>query len=272
MNASELFKAGRLQEAVQAQTQEVKADPADPNKRLFLFELLAFAGDLDRAARQIDAISYGDPQRDNAVETYRLLVKAERARGRLFREGVPPTFLLPPPDHVRLRLDYLNELRAGRPEEAVRLLARARDATPPCAGDLNGKPFSSLRDTDDLFGTVLEVLADDKYAWVPLEQVSVVLLQGPQYPRDLLWLPARLVTTDGHSGQVFLSALYPGSAQHPDERVRLGLVTDWSNDGGPSRAVGRRVFQAGEDDVSLLDWRQLRMTPPPPGPPPAGAG
>ena len=42
MNASELYKAGKLQEAVDAQIKEVKASPADQSKRLFLFELLAF--------------------------------------------------------------------------------------------------------------------------------------------------------------------------------------------------------------------------------------
>src|SRR5262245_43141677 len=63
MSASEAFKAGRLQEAIDAQIQEVRAHPADHGKRLFLFELAAFAGDLDRARRQIDAVKYDDPDR-----------------------------------------------------------------------------------------------------------------------------------------------------------------------------------------------------------------
>jgi len=56
MNATDLFKAGRLQAAIDAQIQEVKAKPADHGRRLFLFELCAFAGDLERARRQIDAL------------------------------------------------------------------------------------------------------------------------------------------------------------------------------------------------------------------------
>ena len=44
MNAGELYKAGRLGEAIEAQVQEVKASPLDQSKRLFLFELLAFSG------------------------------------------------------------------------------------------------------------------------------------------------------------------------------------------------------------------------------------
>jgi type VI secretion system protein ImpE len=67
MNAGELYKAGRLAEAIEAQIQEVKANPIDNGKRLFLFELLAFAGDLDRARRQIDAVSYDDADLDMAT-------------------------------------------------------------------------------------------------------------------------------------------------------------------------------------------------------------
>jgi len=39
MSASELFKAGKLQEAIDAQLKEVKNKPADQSERLFLFEL-----------------------------------------------------------------------------------------------------------------------------------------------------------------------------------------------------------------------------------------
>ena len=54
MNAGELFKAGKLQEAIDAQIQEVKKNAADPNKRVFLYELAAFAGGLHRHAARID--------------------------------------------------------------------------------------------------------------------------------------------------------------------------------------------------------------------------
>ena len=80
MNATELFKAGSLKEAIEAQTQEVKANPTDPGRRLFLFELLAFAGDLDRARRQIEAVRYDEPERDTAVQRYRRLLDSEAAR------------------------------------------------------------------------------------------------------------------------------------------------------------------------------------------------
>ena len=159
MNASDLFKAGKLHEAIDAQTQEVKSHPTDHGKRLFLFELLAFAGNLDRARRQIEVVNYGEVELDTAVVAYRKILDAEHARRRLFREGLAPQFLTEPPEHVRLRLDAVNRLRENRPAEAAEALARANGAIPPFSGQLNGKPFILLRDVDDLFAGVLEVMA-----------------------------------------------------------------------------------------------------------------
>jgi type VI secretion system protein ImpE len=85
MNPAELYKAGQLAEAVNAQIGEVKANPADHARRLFLFELLAFAGDWDRARRQIDAVQYNEPDLDIAVLAYRKLLDAEQKR----RQRVP---------------------------------------------------------------------------------------------------------------------------------------------------------------------------------------
>src|SRR5262249_32084426 len=139
MNASELYKAGRLQQAIEAQVQEVKQHPADQGKRLFLFELLAFAGELERAARQIDAVRYDDAERDTAVSAYRKLLEAEQARRRLSRDGLQPNSLVEPPAHVTQRLEAVNRLREDHMAEAVRLLEQANAASPVVSGKLNDK-------------------------------------------------------------------------------------------------------------------------------------
>jgi type VI secretion system protein ImpE len=260
MTAGELYQAGKLPEAIDAQVAEVRSHPADHARRLFLFELLAFAGDLDRAGRQLDAVRYDDPGLEAAVQGYRKLLDAEQARRRLFADGVKPEFLAESPEHVGLRLEAVNRLRENRPAEAAALLARAEAAGPgPLRGQLNGKPFETLRDADDLFGTVLEVMAHGTYYWVPLEQVVALAMNAPRFPRDLLWVPARL-ELEGARGDVFLPALYPGSHEHPDPAVKLGRGTDWkSAEGGPVLGVGLRTFLVGEDPVSLLEWRQLEV-------------
>ena len=56
MNAEDLFKAGKLMEAVESQLAVVKKNPTDTKARFFLAELSAFQGDWDRADRQLDAV------------------------------------------------------------------------------------------------------------------------------------------------------------------------------------------------------------------------
>jgi len=261
MNGSDLFKQGKLQEAIEAQLKLVKEKPADHGQRLFLFELLAFAGDLDRAQRQIDAVQYGELELDAAVLAYRKILDSERARRRLFSESLKPRFFGEPPEHVHWRLEGINRLREGRPKEAAELFAKAAAACPDRPGQLNGKPFQSLRDCDDLFSGVLEVMAQGGYYWVPLEQVDSVTINAPKTPRDLLWAPARLEMKES-AGNVFLPLLYPGSHEHPDNQVKLGRLTDWKNiaEEGPIQGVGARTFLVDDDAVAMLDWRELAFT------------
>jgi type VI secretion system protein ImpE len=260
MNASELFKAGKLQAAVDAQLKEVKSHAADQAKRLFLFELLTFAGDLERARRQIDAVTFGEAERDTVVIGYRKLLDAEQDRRKLFTDGKKPQFIGPPPEHVVWRLEAVNCLRGNQHKEAKELLDRANAAVPQLRGVLNATPFESLRDGDDLFASVLEVMAKGVYSWVPFETIDVLAMNPPRAPRDLIWFPARLQLRDGQSGEVYLPTLYAGTHEQTDEQLKLGRMTDWkAADGGPVFGVGLRTFVADENSIPLLDWRQLEF-------------
>ena len=56
MTARQLYQAGQLGEAIQALGAELRNDPADARKRIFLFELLCFAGEYDRAEKHLDVL------------------------------------------------------------------------------------------------------------------------------------------------------------------------------------------------------------------------
>jgi type VI secretion system protein ImpE len=268
MNAGEFYKAGRLPEAIEAQVQEVKANPIDNGKRLFLFELLAFAGELDRAKRQIEVVKYDDADLDIATLSYRKLMDSEEARRKLFAEGVPPIFFGEPSEHLRLRLAAVQQLREKKFEEAALNLARAIEATPAVPGLLNEQPFQSLRDEDDLFSGMIEVMALGRYFWVGFEQIHLLTINPPKFPRDLLFLPAHIEVEyhrsgelQEESGDVFLPTLYPGSHEHPDDMVKLGRLTAWSElDGGLAKAVGLHSYLRNDEPVSLLEWRELKTT------------
>jgi type VI secretion system protein ImpE len=57
MDAKQLFDNGDLQGAISQLTADVKANPLELRNRIFLFELLCFMGDFQRAERQLDAVA-----------------------------------------------------------------------------------------------------------------------------------------------------------------------------------------------------------------------
>ena len=182
----------------------------------------------------------------------------EQARRDLFTRGVAPGFFGEPSEHLRLRLEAVNRRRENAPAEAAELLARAAEATPPLQGQLNGRPFQELCDADDLFGGVLEVMAHGRYFWAGLEQVRLVAMNPPRFPRDLLYIPAHLELAT-EAGEVFLPALYPGSHEHADDQVKLGRMTDWKDLGsGLTQGLGLHTYLIDDDAISLLEWRELR--------------
>jgi len=264
MTATELYQQGELQQAIEAQIQAVKSKPADQSMRLFLFELLAFAGELDRAQKQIEVLKYDEPDLVATTARYRQLLDAERTRRRVFDEGIAPRFPDAPPEHLKLRLEALQQLRGGDKKQARELLDRADAAVPALKGMLNGKSFDLIRDADDRFGPILEVMVNGNYFWVPFDQIDSVAMSPPKFPRDLVWAPARLTTMEGTVGDVFVPVLYPNSHTHKDTPVKFGRFTDWSTGDGPVYGVGARIFLVGDDPMHLLEWRQLQFDHPEP--------
>jgi type VI secretion system protein ImpE len=121
-----------------------------------------------------------------------------------------------------------------------------------------------IRDADDLLAPVLEVITAEGYFWAPWENVQFLLVPPPQHLRDLLWAPARLATEDGLLGEVHLPNLYPGSYRHPDQAVRLGHMTVWTDAGsGIVRGSGQKMFLAGGEPRTLLEIGEIQFAPPP---------
>ncbi len=264
MNANELYKAGKLDEAVTAALADVKQQPTDTGKRAFLCELLCFAGDLERADRQLDALSPADPEAQMGVNLFRQLVCAEFARQAFFTEGRMPELLdqqLTP--DLTLRLEGALLLREGKAAEAAALFARAEEQRPRVSGTCNGQPFADMRDLEDRTASFFEVLTPaGAYCWVPLERVDSITFRPPTQLRDLLWRSAHMAVRDGAEGDVFFPVLYAGSGGDADDQVRLGRVTEWRNESeAPVRGFGQRLFLVDNEDRSILELQALQINP-----------
>lgn len=267
--AKELFDAGKLQAAIDEVTREVKANPTDTSRRTFLFELLCFAGEWDRAEKQLDVIGNQDPQSDIGARIYRQNVAAERKREQALAGKGFPNFMLEPPSYVALQLKALAQIGAGDFTEARALLDRAAEECPGLSGTLDGEPFQNFRDADDLINCVMEVLLQGEYIWIPFEQIRSIEIFAPTRLRDLIWTQARIQTIDGvngvaggaaeaFTGEVFIPALYCNSHQQESDLARLGRMTDWRQLGDEIyTGVGQRLFLADAADKAMLEVRAV---------------
>lgn len=265
MTAAELFRAGRLKEAIDAQLAKVRAQPTDRLARFFLFELALFAGDLDRARKQLDVLQYDDPQHSAAVQQYRFALESEAHRRAVFAGTEQPKGLTTAPDHVKLRVEALPYLARGEHAEARRRIDEANAAMPAVSCIVNGNPIDGFYEADERFGTVLEVFGSNGvYSWVPLELVETITMNAPAAPRDVILRPARVVLKDGLDGDVLLPALYPMTHDHPDDEIKLGRATEWIGaDGEVTRGAGGKLFLAGDNTIRLIELLTVAVPEPP---------
>jgi type VI secretion system protein ImpE len=242
-NASELFTAGKLNEAVDAQIGKIKNQPADQAARLFLVELFLFQGDLDRGQKHLDMLQYDSPQAQAGLEPIKSAVTAEKERRQVLVGKSQPMGLKESPDHVRLRLQALEQYSQGHTSEGNQLIEQANARMPQVACEVDGQKVSDFRDGDELFGTVLEVFSRSRYCWVPAEQIEKLEIVEPRAPRDVLFLPAHLSLKGGLEGDVHLPGLYPHTNSLENDEMRLGRATDWiGGDNEPLRGAGGRAF------------------------------
>jgi type VI secretion system protein ImpE len=264
MGAKELFDAGNLQEAIAQLSQDVKARPQDLRSRIFLFELLCFTADFQRATRQLDALAQisGEVKVEMGVQIYRHVLQAESARGAFFNGERQPKFLSEPPPYTLLHVDAVKRLKENRLDEVERLLNESRRVREPLKGQVDGSQFADLTDCDDLLGPFLEVLVHSDYVWLPFERISQIEIQPPRTLRDLLWIPANVALDDQPLGEVFLPVLYYGSSEHPDDQVKLGRRTDWKSVGEEVfLGMGQRMLLIDGAERSLLEIRKIEFTP-----------
>lgn len=228
--AKELFASGRVSDAINALGAWLRDNPGDVSQRTFLFELLCFAGQYDRAEKQLAVLSQGTRETQLGSLLYYSALHAERSRNELFRTEAFP------------RTEASSDLR----------------------GVLNGKPFTSFRDADPDIGARLEVYAAGSYLWIPFCHIVSISMMPPLQLRDTLWANAAVITGPSFKGadlgQVIIPAVYPFSWKDPDESVWLGRATVWNADEqGKEYPSGQKVFLVDGEEFPLLEVRELEF-------------
>jgi type VI secretion system protein ImpE len=228
-----LYREGKLREAIAALGEELRANPLDAKRRTFLFELLLFAGEFDRAEKQLDVLAGANPGSAMGLLLYRSALHAERTRQAMFaNHEMPPS-----------------------KDGAVH------------GGELNGTAFSELRDADPRIGANLEVFLAGSYTWIPIHYLRRLEIEPPTNLRDLVWARARVDTSADFRlqelGEVLLPVLSPLSSHHQDETVRLGRESAWeADDEFGEIPYGAKMMVVDGVEIPLLDIRNVAWSAP----------
>lgn len=258
MVGAELLKTGQLSQVIERVAGEVKAKPSDLAARTFYFELLSLNGDLERASRQLDALSSITGELVAGTDAYAGAIQAERERRQFFHGGPRPRVLCEP-SYARFYLEAIEHYAVGDIASTVTGLEAATETDRGIRGKLNGSEFQELSDSHDLLAPFLEVVMENHYAWVPWETIQSLVVPEPRFLRDTIWTPASLTLHSGDHGEILVFALYVDSHLKADD-IKLGHRTIWdTNDAGFTIAYGQKMIAAGDHDCPILEMRNLEV-------------
>lgn len=257
MNADELLRAGRIDDALNTLQEQVRSQPGNADLRVFLFQLLAVMGQWSRAQKQLTVAGELEAKALVMVQIYRAALDCEALRAEVFAGRVTPVLLGEPADWVALLVQALRLDGEGQAEAAARLRDQAFEAAPAVTGQANGEAFAWFADADPRLGPVLEVIVNGRYAWLPMQNLRSLKTEAPEDLRDLVWLPAELTLINGGTTVALIPSRYPETPTQGDDAARLARKTDWDSD----RPLGQRLFATDNGDYPLFELRSLDFDP-----------
>ncbi|WP_425229590.1 type VI secretion system accessory protein TagJ [Sphingomonas sp.] len=258
--ADTLLRAGDLDGARRALVEVVKAKPGDQQARMFLFQLLAVAGEWDKARTQLNLLAQLSPEAQMLSVAYGQAVDAERTRGQVFA-GAERMALLVPSDWAGGLADAIEHHAHGRTSEGDAARDAAFEAAPDTPGMLDGVAFDWIADADSRFGPAFEAIVGGKYGLIAFDAVASLKSDGPQDLRDTVWYPVQIALKGGHSVAAMLPARYPGSEESDDVNERLGRATSWHDTDAGQAGIGQHLWALStEDDRDLMSVRSLTFS------------
>ena len=260
MTPEEHLKSGDLAETLSTLQDKVRANPADPSLRIFLFQLLCVLGDWKRAINQLKVSAEMDPTAEMMAKTYREAIICEVYRDKVFAGEKEPLIFGEPQEWLAHLIEAQKLFGQGRIAEASELRAKAFDAAPTTSGTLNGEPFEWIADADMRMGPVLEVIVNGKYFWLPFNKISSLEIEEPTDLRDAVWTAGTLTLPNGGEIVALIPTRYAGTAENGDNAEKLARATNWADAGAETFVgTGQRLLTTDQADVAVMDIRSLKM-------------
>lgn len=260
MTPEEHLKSGDLAATLTTLQDKVRADPADPRLRIFLFQLLCVTGDWKRAINQLKLSAEMDEAATMMARTYREAIICEVYREKVFAGEKSPMIFGEPEEWLALLIEAQKLLGQGKAAEAAELRARAFDAAPTCSGEADGQRFEWIADADMRLGPVLEVIVNGRYFWLPFTQIGKLEMEEPADLRDAVWTAATLTLANGGEVPALIPTRYAGTTAGDSDAAKLARATEWQDAGAETfTGTGQRLLTTDQADIALLDLRVLTM-------------
>lgn len=267
MSSLRELKSGSLNELVESIKQRIRKAPQNADLRAQLFQLLAIQGQWSKAADQLKLSGEMNEQAQPSVVLYINAIEAENERMEVLAGNKMPAVFAEPPAWMALLLQALQE--SG--QQANHLREQALEMANAVAGEIETldesvQPFEWLTDGDGRLGPVCEFISNNRYGWVPFEQIDEINLIKPDGLTDLIWAQAELRLLDGRSHMGLIPVRYPEVSEtyQADEALSLAHKTEWES---LSETMyighGQKVLIGDNQEAALLDIRRLRFFPAP---------
>jgi type VI secretion system protein ImpE len=259
MLAEVKLREGDMQGAVEDLQVQIRKHPENGRYRIFFFQLLAVLGQWERALTQLSVLEKLDKDTWPMVHTYRAAIQCEVLRAEIFAGRQTPLIFGEPPDWLAWLQESLRLTADARHDQATELRNQAFDKAVPSSGTIDDQPFKWIADADSRLGPVLELIINGRYYWAPFQQIRLIQISQPEDFRDLVWLPARFVWTNGGEGVGLIPSRYPESEKAADPEIRSARTTQWREvSDGAYHGLGQRMLATDQDDYPLLEVRTIK--------------
>ncbi len=260
--AESSLREGRPEEALTQLKEEVRQDPSNPEKRVFLFQLLALLGQWERALNQLAVAGELDASNLAMVQTYRTALHCEVFRREVFAGERTPHLMGEPEQWLALMVEALRLTATQQDQASQSVREEAFEAAPATAGDVDGQPFAWIADADPQLGPIIEAIINGHYYWIPFHQIRILELEPPTDLRDLVWTPTQFTWINGGQSPGLIPTRYPESHSSSDPLIRMARKTEWlERNAGLYVGLGQRILVTDVSEHPLLDTRQIQLEP-----------
>lgn len=259
-DADALLREGDLSGARAALVEVVRSRPGDPQARMFLFQLLAVAGEWDKAKKALETLVQISPEAQMLAVAYGQAIECEAQRARVFAGQEPMPVLANADGWAGGVARAISLFAQGQDAAAAELRDVAFDDVPDMPCHFNDEAWDWIADGDSRFGPTFEAIVGGRYGLLPFDAVERISCEGVRDLRDVVWLPVEIDMRSGQSISGFIPARYPGSERSPDPLIQLGRSTQWQDHDWGQTGLGQRLWGgSGEEDRGLLGLRSLEF-------------